>query len=116
MTLEYNGAEIMNLIEGKAARAVAAGAQVVVAAAVPLTPILEGDLRGAIGIIDPIVDGDKVVSGVAVKDVVYARRQHEETTWNHPRGGQAKYLQTAKDATKDEVEAVIKNHLKGEFS
>lgn len=24
---------------------------------------------------------------------VYAARQHEETTWDHPRGGQAKYLE-----------------------
>lgn len=28
-------------------------------------------------------------------DTPYAVRQHEELTWNHPRGGQAKYLESA---------------------
>jgi hypothetical protein len=29
---------------------------------------------------------------------VYAARQHEETTWKHPRGGEAKYLTNAVNA------------------
>lgn len=31
---------------------------------------------------------------VGTAGCVYAVRQHEELTWNHPRGGQAKFLET----------------------
>ncbi|WP_190824679.1 hypothetical protein [Saccharopolyspora pogona] len=37
--------------------------------------------------------GDGDLQGRLVIDQIYARRQHEELTWRHPRGGQAKYLE-----------------------
>lgn len=50
----------------------------------------------------PIETGDLYRSGEVVEtddgaaagfDIVYAARQHEETTWKHPNGGKAKYLE-----------------------
>jgi hypothetical protein len=36
--------------------------------------------------------GDGMLIGTVAYDQAYAHRQHEETTWKHPRGGQAHYL------------------------
>lgn len=38
------------------------------------------------------VGSGEIVASVTV-DQPYAQRQHEELEWNHPRGGQAKYLE-----------------------
>lgn len=78
-------------------------------------PVEEGTLRGS-GSIALIVNGTRFEgasalaaamaaarlaghAGLAVHvdaevsfNTVYAARQHEETTWQHPKGGQAKYL------------------------
>lgn len=37
--------------------------------------------------------GDDHLIGACEVDQVYAHRQHEELTWHHPEGGQAKYLE-----------------------
>lgn len=78
-------------------------------------PVEEGTLRGS-GSIALIVNGTRfeghamlaaakaaaraaalagqpiTVSAEVSFNTVYAARQHEETTWAHPKGGQAKYL------------------------
>ena len=33
------------------------------------------------------------LTGTCVVDQIYAHRQHEELSWRHPRGGEAKFLQ-----------------------
>lgn len=38
---------------------------------------------------------------------VYATRQHEETTWKHPKGGQAKYLEKPLEESLDSYIRVI---------
>lgn len=38
---------------------------------------------------------------VVSANTVYAARQHEETTWKHPRGGKAKYLSDPLKANAD---------------
>lgn len=50
-------------------------------------PVDEGDLRGS-GFSE--VDGLTTTVGFTA---VYALRQHEETQYNHPQGGEAKYLE-----------------------
>jgi hypothetical protein len=57
-----------------------------------LAPIEEGTLRGS-GDVEP---PEITATGVTVTGffaTVYAARQHEELDWEHPRGGQAKYLE-----------------------
>jgi hypothetical protein len=56
-------------------------------------PVREGTLRGA-GSSTLVVDR----SGASVQiafSTPYAARQHEETQWDHPKGGEAKYLENA---------------------
>ena len=48
--------------------------------------------------------GDRIEGRVAY-NTVYAARQHEETTWEHPRGGQAKYLEEPLRAMVPEFES-----------
>jgi hypothetical protein len=56
------------------------------------------------------------VTGRVTFDTPYAKRQHEELTWNHPKGGNAKYLEgpLTNNAAKYEavIAAVIKRRLR----
>ncbi len=61
-----------------------------------------------------IVGGERVV--YISFNTPYARRQHEELDWIHPRGGKAKYLEDPFNRMKDKlwkfVEARIRKKLK----
>jgi hypothetical protein len=56
-----------------------------------LAPVEEGTLRGS-GELDVHETADGAEAVVSF-NTVYAARQHEETEWEHPKGGQAKYLE-----------------------
>lgn len=79
--------------------------------AVSRTPIEQGDLRGSTTL--RMVDEASAARTEISYNMIYAARQHEETGWNHPRGGQAKYLESAMQDGQDEAKAIIRNHLKG---
>lgn len=60
------------------------------------------DLRGKAQRLAPVKKGflrrsafseSNATSGTVGFTEIYATRQHEETTWHHPKGGQAKYLE-----------------------
>lgn len=73
--------------------------------AVDLAPVEEGTLRGS-------ADRDTTIAGNTIVVVgsfstVYAARQHEELDWNHPRGGQAKYLEAPFKETVPRVEPTV---------
>lgn len=74
--------------------------------------MLEGVLRASTFVPRPVEQGGEVLSGVG-NNTIYAARQHEETSWNHPRGGQAKYMETAMNQNTDAVKQTIINHIKG---
>ena len=79
--------------------------------AVSRTPIEQGDLRGSTTL--RMVDEASAARTEISYNMIYAARQHEETGWNHPRGGQAKYLESAIQDGQDDAKAIIRNHLKG---
>lgn len=54
-------------------------------------PVDEGTLRGS-GRVEVEDRGDTMSVEVSFS-TPYAARQHEEVTWNHPKGGKAKYLE-----------------------
>lgn len=54
-------------------------------------PVEEGTLRGS-GDVEVHETAGGAVAVVSF-NTVYAARQHEETEWEHPKGGQAKYLE-----------------------
>lgn len=78
--------------------------------AVNLAPIRQGDLRGSATITMPTVKRNRVGGGVSFP-IVYAAVQHESEHFNHPRGGEAKYLQKAADAHRSRVAAHINREI-----
>lgn len=69
-------------------------------------PIQTGALRASGS---TAVSGNQAAVGYSI---VYAARQHEEIGWNHPNGGQAKYLETAVTAKASEAQQVIAQAIK----
>lgn len=94
--------------------AVNEAAMVTIAIAKPLTPVLEGALRASIGQSETVQTEGEVQTAVR-SGLVYAARQHEETSWQHPRGGQAKYLATAREQTAQVLPQLAAKHIKGRF-
>jgi hypothetical protein len=68
-------------------------------------PVEEGTLRGS-GEVDVNVRGDRVEAVVSF-NTVYAARQHEETEWRHPLGGQSKYLESVLRERSGRYNAII---------
>lgn len=103
--MEWRGAEV--LAAEKAAKVVALtdAAERVLSNTEPRVPFREGELKGSGG--TSVSDDEATV----YYDTVYAARQHEETSWNHPRSGEAKYLENGLAASVDDVEAVLKDRL-----
>jgi hypothetical protein len=62
---------------------------------VPLAPLDTGDLRGSCTVTQ---QGHKVEVGF---NTPYAERQHEDMSYNHPQGGQAKYLEQPLNENED---------------
>lgn len=56
-------------------------------------PVEEGTLRASGELEIKHLPGNLIVAEVSFNEV-YAARQHEETGWRHPKGGQAKYLES----------------------
>lgn len=112
MSLEWNADALKARITAGARAGVAEAAQAVATASQDLTPVLEGVLRASTFVHRPVEQGGEVLSGVG-NNTIYAARQHEETSWNHPRGGQAKYMETAMNQNTEAVKQTIINHIKG---
>lgn len=85
----WRGPEITQRVNGASRAALGKGAAYLLAQAIPRTPIRDGPLRASGG--TDVEDGRASV----YFDTPYAARQHEEVGWRHPKGGQAKYLETA---------------------
>lgn len=74
------------------------------ALSIPLTPIDNGDLREAT---TPTYADSASLEARVSNDMEYAARQHEELTWRHPEGGQAKFLEgPARDHAAELMEIV----------
>lgn len=89
MQFNWRGPEITQRVNGASRAALGKGAAYLLAQAIPRTPIRDGPLRASGG--TDVEDGRASV----YFDTPYAARQHEEVGWRHPKGGQAKYLETA---------------------
>lgn len=76
---------------------------------VVLAPVNTGDLRGS-GNVNPIANGYEVRFSQR-----YSAKQHEELGYNHPRGGQAKYLEQPLEENRqrylDHVAATVRKAL-----
>lgn len=68
-------------------------------------PVEEGTLRAS-GELELSVRPDEIEATVSF-NTVYAARQHEETEWQHPKGGRAKYLEANLQADAPRYERII---------
>lgn len=58
----------------------------------------ESDPSGGVRVVmdrTDVPEDDQVVVYIGTSGIPYAARQHEELTYRHPKGGQAKYLESA---------------------
>lgn len=87
---EWYGDEVGARITGAIPDALNYAAELLRTWAVEAAPILDGPLRASAQVTSA-TDGNPVAH--VSFDTVYAWRQHEELSWNHPGGGGAKYLE-----------------------
>lgn len=97
--------------EGAMPGALLAGGKVIEAGAVRRAPVDTGHLRGSA---ETTVTGAGLAAFSRVRfPGPYARRQHYELDWKHPRGGQALYLYTALIADGPKAVEAMAAYLKG---
>jgi hypothetical protein len=117
--------EAVKIAEKAGLKALRTGAEAILTEAIDEAPIDTGTLRRSGTVtVGSKADGGQVYaaaeSGTEMKDAYpdkigqekavyisfntpYARRQHEELDYEHPRGGKAKYLETPFNANKKKV-------------
>lgn len=89
MDLEWNDGAVKAALSGAAFEGLQLAAEHLLQVSSDLAPLEEGDLARS-----GEVSSDKTTDTVAVSyDRPYAVRQHEELTWRHDAGKQAKYLE-----------------------
>lgn len=109
MSIDIQGAKAR--LKAGVRRGVQEGVNALYEAAIPLTPLGEtGNLRNNTHIDLKIVDGTAFAQ--LNYNMIYATRQHEETSWRHPRAGQAKFLEKAAQQRQDHIKKVITAHVK----
>lgn len=107
--MKVTDAQAVAIIEHAARVAAVAAADQIHSYAIALTPLGEtGELRST----STVVPDSTKPRAEVVYPKIYAARQHEETTWNHPKAGQAKYLQTAAVENTDFVTRLVQSHMR----
>lgn len=109
-SFEWRGDALAGSVELAARSAALAGASLIKDEAVQRTPVETGTLRNSAKV-DVGAEGGRVRAVVSY-NTPYAARQHEEVGWNHPGGGEAKYLENAVTAKRAEVERVIADAIR----
>lgn len=104
--LDWKGHQILTNLDDAILSAVEAGGEILGDEAVSRTPKETGILQGSMKV---TTDG-KATSAVSF-DTPYAARQHEEIGWNHPGGGEAKYLENAMSAAASRIQEAIAKEI-----
>lgn len=99
----WNGKKVQAASHQGAIRGLRLASEHLLGAARPETPLREGDLdRSGKAETRPA----QLMAAVSF-NTVYARRQHEETTWRHPIRGKAKYLEDPFNRERDVMLQII---------
>ena len=126
--------EAVKIAEEAGLKAMRTGAEVILTEAIDEAPIDTGTLRRSGTVtVGKLPDGERVFeaagAGNEMKDAFpgksgkekavyisfntpYARRQHEELDYNHPRGGKAKYLEDPFNRLKKKVVKMAELRIK----
>ena len=134
MAKKWRIKEAVKIAEEAGLKALRTGAEAILTEAIDETPIDTGTLRRSGTVtVGALPDGAQVyeaaASGSDMKDAFpgpegkekavyisfntpYARRQHEELDYNHPRGGKAKYLEDPFNRLKKKVVKMAELRIK----
>lgn len=92
---KFSSAEqVANFLFAQTKSAMREFAEIVGGAAQRDAPILEGILRGSEDVEVTVNRFAGTVRATISFNTPYAAKQHEELSYNHPRGGKAKYLES----------------------
>lgn len=105
--LEWKGEQVAAQVTGAEPVALNKAGEYVRGEAVQRTPVDEGTLRASAAV--KPVDAHTVEIGFHTP---YATKQHEELGYRHPKGGQAKYLESVLVENKTEILALIAAELR----
>lgn len=111
MSDQLNTRAMKAAVQSAITRAVNVGLSEVQSTAAALAPVDQGVLRSS-ATVEPVSWSGDQLSGRVAFPVVYAAVQHERTDYNHPRGGQAKYLSTAVEQHEDRLAQTIQRNVK----
>ncbi|MGW3191594.1 hypothetical protein ACWDBT_27515 [Streptomyces ardesiacus] len=106
--LRFDGGPVARELRAAAARGLLLGAEHVLAESQAVVPLDEGYLQNT-GTAS-VDEGD--LTAMVSYDGPYAARQHEELTWRHAPGRQAKYLEGPLNASRSTVQALIAAQLR----
>ena len=105
---EWNGKRVTGRARAGAVTGLELAAEHVLGVSRQLVPLEEATLERS-----GVASVDEVTMTAAVSyDTVYAARQHEEMTWRHDEGRQAKYLETPMSTEADTVAALIRSSIR----
>lgn len=107
MALQWNGDAVIAKEKAAARHGLTMASEALLAHARSRAPMRDGPLRDS---------GKATTDGstAAVSfNTVYAARQHEEVGWAHPNGGEAKYLENAKNDFAGEFTQIIATAVGG---
>lgn len=107
--LTWNGRRIWTSAgKARAARGLQLALEHVLAESNKLIPLEEGTLMRS-GHVS--MDAGTLIGTVSY-DTPYAVRQHEEMTWRHAPGRQAKYLETAVNTSREDCARIIRTEMR----
>lgn len=110
--LKWNGRRIWTAGgKARAARGLQLALEHVLAESNKLVPLEEGTLLRS----GHVSMDASVLTGTVSYDTPYAVRQHEELSWRHAPGRQAKYLETAVNASRDECARIMQAEMRRWF-
>jgi len=109
VTEKWEGDRVTRAVGAAAARGVNRAAAELKALSVPLAPIRDGILRGSAAIREA---NDAHAEAMLVFDTPYAAKQHEETEYNHPQGGQAKYVEEPLAENAGRLQGIIAKEIR----
>lgn len=104
--LDWKGDQVLHTLDQAVLSAVEAAGEILGDEAVSRTPKESGTLQDSMKV---TTDG-KATAAVSY-DTPYACRQHEEIGWQHPGGGEAKYLENAMSAAADRMQQAIADEI-----
>lgn len=107
--LSWYGDAVNRIVTAGAVRGLNQAAAFAHSVAVPRTPIEMGDLRGSLQIEPASVANPQAAIHT---NLPYAVAQHERMDYAHPRGGQAKYLESAVNDSRQQMLRIISSEAR----